>query len=1011
MVHYLLQRPIAVLMAFAACIIAGLVFMGRVPVSLLPEGDVPRIVVRVHYPNTAAAVLEQNFIRPIREGLVNLHRLRSIESKTADHTALVYLAFSYGTRMDLASIEVNEKLDRLTASLPEDFPRPLVTRINTADIPIARIQVVPRSAAAYGQVSELAEKVIRKRLEQLEGVSLVDINGRQQNTVSVTPDRQALQALDTDEQAVVHAIRNANREAGALSVKDGQYRYFIKMLNRLDDAAVIGSLPVLLRNGTIISLRQVAAVQQEEQLPAGYHLYNGKEGLVITVQEQPGSRMNDLMPRIRKAVDDFSREYPFIDFAITQDQAFLLDAAIDNLVQDLAWGGVLTIALLFLFVGNRAMSILMSISIPVSLIITFALFYCFGISFNIISLSGLALGLGMLIDNSIVVLDNITRKRSAGLGKTASAVEGTREVMAPVISQVLTTVAVYAPLVLLGGIAAILVWDQSLALTISLGVSLVVAFILSPLLYKMLLRGGPDGIKENTVFYRWVARGYHRMIDYILAHKPWFLAMTLVVMAAGIVLSVNMPVTALPAMEKRETLARIDWNEPVDAQENLRRVQQLCGMLQPYVKMSEADAGISQFLLQQDDNTMQKAVVYYACSTGQARQRADVLLKRWLQRHYPAASAAITDAPNAFTQLFVSGIPYLEARFKPAGNGGAVNDFAAMDGLLGRLPPGSYERGAGMLTEPAYMVSLDHNKMALYGIDRNLLEDALQKHFGNYIISSVRRFGDVKNIYIRSGQDGLQDKLATTVTGYNGAAYPLSYFLSFASGRQPRFITADKTGEYRSITFGEDIQHVDALQKKLRQMAAAANLNVQFSGRYFDDQAQLRQLTFIFLLVMALMYFILAIQYENLVQPLIVMLTIPLGIAGGMFMLWVNGYSLDVMAAVGFVVILGLIVDDPILKIETLNRLRKESPGMELKEMIHRAGDNCLKPLLLVSLTTSIAMVPVLFIGGLGNDLQKPMALVIIGGLTIGTFFTSWFIPLAYWYVHKWTNNTSTPTL
>jgi multidrug efflux pump subunit AcrB len=1012
MIRYLMQRPIGVLMAFIACIIAGLALIGKVPVSLLPQADIPQVLVRVSYPNTAAAVVEQNCVKPVREALTNIGRLRNIESKTTDHAGLVLLSFEYGTRMDLACIEVNEKLDRLTNILPQGLPRPLVTRINTSDIPVARIHVVPRSPYNYSQVSELTEKVLRKRLEQLEGVSIVDINGRQQSMVSVTPDKNALSALGTDESVIIQAIRNANRDAGALSVRDGQYRYFIKLQNRLDDEETISSLPALLKTGSVVTLKQLATVKQEQQQPLGYHLYNNRQGLAITVQEQPGSRMNDLMPRIRKAVEQFKKDYPSIHFAITRDQSFLLDAAIGNLEQDLLLGGLLTISLLFLFIGNWRISTLMSISIPVSLIITFALFYFFGISFNIISLSGLGLGIGMLIDNSIVVLDNITRKRVAGMSITDSAVNGTKEVMAPVISQVLTTVAVYAPLILLGGMAGILVWDQSIALTISLGVSLLVAFILSPLLYKLLLKAAPGRVQEDTRFYRATARGYHRMIGYILRHKTVFLVATLAAMAGGLLLAANMPVTALPEIEKKETLARIDWNEPVDAQENLSRINQLCGIIQPHITVSEADVGISQFLLEQDDNTIQKASVYYACETQARKHKTDGMLRQWLQKHYPAASVSFVDAPNAFTQLFVSGAPYLEARFKTAGNDQQGN-FAGLNNVIDQLSAGSYEYGAGMLTQPAYVVSLDYNSMALYGVTRTLMEDALQKHFGNYMVSSLRRFGDVRNIYIRSGQPDVEAKLATTVKGYNGTEYPLRNFLSLAQGRQPRFITADNTGEYRSVIFNKGIKDPEALQKGLRQLASANGLHVQFSGTYFDDQAQLRTLGYIFLLVLALLYFILAIQYENLVQPLIVMLTIPLGIGGGTLLLWLAGYSLDVMGAIGFIVILGLIVDDPILKIETLNRLSKEyeQKGLRfdhalLEKMIHQAGDVCLKPLLLVSLTTSIAMVPVLFIGGIGNDLQKPLALVIIGGLTIGTFFTTWFIPLAYWFVYKWTRKT-----
>lgn len=999
------------LMTFAALVIAGLVLIKKVPVSLLPDIDVPRIVIRVNYPNTAATVLEQNIVRQIRENLVNLNDLKSIESLSANHTGLLYLTFEYGTRMNLAYVEVNEKLDRLTNTLPRDMLRPQVMRINTSDIPVIRIQVLPKNQTDYLEVSALVEKIIKKRVEQLEGVSLVDVNGVGQGIISVIPDKDELAAVGLDENTLIQSIQSANKDIGGLSVKDGQYRYFVKLVNILESENAIANLPVKLKDGSVIVLSRVAKVVQEPERQTGYHLYNGREALVITVQKQPDSRMNELVPKVKEAVELFKKEYPQVDFALTQDQTFLLDAGISNLQQDLIYGGVLTVLLLFMFLGNLASPTLMSISIPLSLIITFIFFYLFNISFNIISLSGLALGIGMLIDNSIVVIDNITRKRRSGLDMTRSSVEGTNEVMTPVISQVLTTVAVYAPLILLSGMAGALVFDQAIGLTVSLGVSLLVAFVLAPLLYKLFLKTPPDKLKEDTIFYKWVSGGYHRMIHYILKHKLVFFLLTLLLMPAGFWLAGKIPVSALPQIEKKESLVLVDWNDPIDAQENLRRVKTAQLAIQANCEVTEAEVGIKQFLLQQDNNTIQKAEIYFGCRNENLKLSTDEQLKKWMQQHYPQASLRIIDAPNAFTQLFSFEGPYFEARFKPVKNNESVNAYAGLEDILKEFPAKNYSLGAGLINEPNISVLLDYTKMSVYGIPKSTIEEALRQQFGAYTISEIKRFGEVKTIRLQTDRTTLEAKLASMVNGQNGTAYPLSYFLSFYNDQQQKFITADKTGEYRSVIFDVNAGNIPVLQNQLTAQAAARGFSVEFTGQYFENKQQLRQLRIIFLIVLFLLYFILAIQYENLIQPLVVMLTIPLGITGGMFLLWITGGTLDVMAAIGFIVILGLIVDDPILKIETLNRLERQYLALGLRhdeklleKMIHEAGDICLKPLLMVSLTTSIAMVPVLFVGGIGNDLQKPLAIVIIGGLTIGTFFTTWFIPLAYWYVAKWRN-------
>jgi multidrug efflux pump subunit AcrB len=1009
MVKYFIRRPVAVLMIFITLMAAGAVLVWKVPVSLLPHADIPQITIRVNYPNTAASTLEQNVLRPIREGLQNLDRIRSIESQAGNHAGIIQLAFEHNTRMDLAFIEVNEKLDRLAGSFPPDMQRPQVIRTNTSDIPVIRLQVIPRNPGDFMMISALAEKVLKKRLEQLDGVSMVDINGRQQGIITLTPRQDQLMALGLSEDLLAQTVQRANRNLGSLNVRDGQYRYFVRLGNTLTAAEEIGRLPVRLADGTVLPLQRLAVIGFEPEEPSGHHLYNGKESLVITIQKQPGSRMNELVPKIKEAVNVFGTDHPQAAFELTQDQSFLLDAGIDNLYQDILLGGILTIALLFLLLGNWASPLLMSISIPVSMVITFIFFYVFNISFNIISLSGLALGIGMLIDNSIVVINSITRKRQSGMNMEDSCVHGTNEVMAPVISQVLTTVAVYGPLVLLSGIAATLVSDQSIALTISLGVSLLVAFVLVPLLYKLLLKASPRKAGEDTLVYRRIAAAYHRMIDHILGHKRMYMAVIIMMMPAGILIATQLPLSSLPAIEKKESLVKIDWNAPIDARENLTRTRGLQQHIQPACTVTEAETGIQQFLMQQDNSNIQQAQLYFACNTEKGKLRADEMIRTWLRRQYPDASLQIIDAPNAFTQLFSSNTPYLEARFRKPGGNWQEEDMQQLHAMLEQMPVTGFKYGNGLVMEKSADILLDAEKMALYGVTRPAIQNKLQQLFGSYTITEIKRFGDVRSIRLKTAGNDMEAQFASLVKGSHETWYPLNNFISLRYAEQPKFITADQGGEYRSVVFEKEMAGVASLQNSISRLAAGCGMTVEFSGQYYENSGYASQLWMIFFTVLFLLYVILAIQYESLVLPVLVMLTIPLGITGSMLLLWTSGGSLNVMSLIGFIVVLGLIVDDPILKIETLNRLQKKYSGEGLprdaallKQMIHEAGDICLKPMLMVSLTTSIAMVPVLFISGLGNDLQKPLACVIIGGLTIGTFFTSWFIPLAYWYVTSW---------
>lgn len=1002
----LIQRPVAVFVSVIALVLFGLVVIKDIPVSLLPEADIPQLIIKINHPNSTAEHLEENVVKPIRENFASLRFLTDIESKVSNHNAIVNLTFDHGTKMDMAFIEANEKLDQLHNRFPDDLERPIIVRVNTTDVPILRIQIIPKNQTPITDITPIVEKVIKKRLEQIDGVSVADINGQQRLAISVTPKKDQLLSLNLTEETITRALKEVSNEPGNLNVRNGKYRYFLRFSNSINSLEKLSSLPVRKSDGSIILLNQIASIDMEPEEPAGYHLYNEQESIVVTVHKQSESKMNELLPAIKTAIGKFEKDYPNLQFYITQNQNFLLDAGIDNLIQDLVLGGILTILLLFLFLGNWVPPVIMGISIPLSLIITFIFFYIFNITFNIISLSGLALGVGMLIDNSIVVVDNIIRKRKEGYGVLQSSIEGTNEVVRPVISQVLTTIAVYLPLILLHGLAGILVFDQSIALTISLCVSLFIAFFFIPLLCSLFINRSNKVIYGEAAFYKWISRYYHRMIDRILKRKLFYFILTISLMPVGFFVAKYIPITNLPAIEKKEGLIKIDWNEPIDATENLKRTRAIQSLIKPLTQYTEAEVGIQNFLFGSENRNIQMLDLFYSCKSEFDRRKVNKKMSDWLSLNYPFAKHDITDAPNAFTQLFITKEPYLEARFKPVDN-----NVPDQDSSLQRIisnAPANYKAGDGLIVEYGIELNLNVSKLTFYGISVQVVEAKIQQLLGNSSLIKINRYGDVWSLRLSSRMDNLSALLSVLIKGGNNVAYPLKDFVQVNYIHQPRFITADVAGRYQSIYWERATGNMDQMIDSIKVLSKNNRYSVEFNGAYFKNKDQAYQLWKIFLIVLLCLYVILAIQYESLIQPLLVMLTIPLGVSGGMFFLWLFNGTLDVMSAIGFIVVLGLIVDDPILKVEILNRLEKKyidaghkMDNALLEKMIHEAGEICLKPLLMVSLTTSIALVPVLFIGGIGNDLQKPLALVIIGGLTIGTFFTTWFIPLAYWYLSK----------
>jgi multidrug efflux pump subunit AcrB len=988
-------------MSFLAAVIFSFLALGALPISLLPDIDVPQIIIRVNAPNRSPAEIEQSFLRPIREEMLSLSGIASVESQAGSQTGQVSLRFEYGKNMNLAYIESNEKIDRLSSAFPKDLSRPQVVRVNTSDIPVMRLQIVPKQAGAdWVLLSELAEKVIKKRLEQLAGVSLVDINGLQKRLIAIEPDEFALQSLKIPSSRILESIQSQNLELGALSVKDGQYRYYVKLGSKLKQPQDLQKLYVRTSDGLSIPLPKIAQIRDTTERPQGFHLFNTQKALVLTIQKQSQAKTTELVPLLYEALAQFQKDYPQLDFHLTQDQSLLLRLSIQNLSNSLLLGGIFAFAILFLFMGDYRIPIIMGLSLPISLLNSFLVFYVFGISLNIISLSGLALGLGMLIDNAIIVLDNISRKRSEGLDLLQSCVEGTAERIAPLLSSVLTTLSVFIPLVFLNGLSGALFYDQAVAIGATLGMSLVVSFLFLPVLYRLFYSKKSSIPKSDSALYVVILNGYAWLERLVFKYQWVSLLLFMSVLPLAYLLSNQIGVSSLPYLDKKESQLTIFWNEPISVFENENRVKQLLQVHQNLFQKSESDIGLSQFLRQEGQNSLQKASIYFDCASVKQKEKLNTNISRYLSEQYPQASINIGDALNAFDQLFQSQRAALEMRWKnrnpnqpvPADKMTAFAEETSKN--LGQYQP---KKGAGLQLETVLNIQLKSTAMQRYQITPSEVLNTLEKIFGASLITELKNYGEIIPIRLQSADTDFEQKLANTqINNAQGQSYPLSIFVEVEYAQDYQALTADKTGIYHSLSLSKVPQDWAKQSQELKAKALAENLSLDFEGEYYENQENLFQLGVVLLIAILLLYFILAAQFESFWQPLLVVLTLPLGLAGSVFFLWLGNATLNIMSAIGAVVMLGIIVNDTILKIDNINRLRKTLP---LLEALHQAGHISFKPVLMTSLTTILALTPVLWSGGLGADLQRPLVLAIMGGLSIGTITAIYFVPLLYYFL------------
>jgi multidrug efflux pump subunit AcrB len=1007
MLSYLLQRPVAVGMGLFVSLAISLYLFFKIPVSLLPALDVPLITVTIQWSNAGPEQIEQDVLKPAREAMLTLAGLKSAESVAHSESGKITLRFDHGTNMNLAYIEVNEKIDRLQQVFPRTIDRPTVVKSNTSDIPVARLQIGAKFNDDLVSASEFVSKVLKRRLEQISGVGLVDMNGLKERIVQIVPEIAVLASLGLSESDITRVIQNANVELGSLTVKDGNYQHFLKLASSVRSTEEIGSLIVQLPGNTgNVQLRQIAKIQSVSADQNGAHLFQAKDGIVVTIHKQSQARLPELMPRLYHTVEQLSREYPQFTFQISQDQSLLLKLSIENLTQSLLWGGAFAFAVLFMFMRGWKEPVIMGIVLPLSLVLCFSLFSVFNVSLNIISLSGLALGLGMLVDNSIVVIDSIQLKRKASHSLLESCVLGTEEVIVPLMSSALTNLVVFLPLVFLSGITGALFFDQAVAVGSILAVSLVCTFIVVPLLYLTLFNTTTGYIQpKDSAFFLLLKEWYSNSFSWVWNNKKISFAIISLLIPLSFLLLYIIPKEGFPEIERTETIISIDWNEPIGADECLDRTIEFLTENGQNFHISEAEVGYQQFLLSHDNFSPQHADIYLKYQDPESKMNGDKVLKRYLETRFPLSSCAFKHAPNAFEQIFSSEKPVLEARFRDL-KSKHVLPVSKADSLLGdAFLKVQGKIGKGFERETMAYVTVDFSKLELYGIAYATLIEKLKVSFGEFSITDFKDFGEIVPVVFAAHKADFNQALQEIeVQCSGGTSVPIREVIQVTFLENYKYITADGSGVFQSIHL--EAENIDQTLSAVEEFSKDHEVMVDFEGTWFEDKENLIQLATIMAISIFLMYFILTAEFESLKLPLLVLITLPLGLAGSLLSLWIAGGTLNIMSGIGLIVVLGVLDNDAILKIDRINRLRN---SMSLEAAIREAGKDRFKPIVMNTCTNVLAVTPILLSSGLGSDLQAPVALTTVGGLIVGTFTALYFIPLIYFFTHRDLTNQPTP--
>lgn len=1021
MIKYLINRPIAVFMAFLAFFILGIITYLHIPISLLPNIPIPEITVQISGKNMSAQALENTVVSPIRRQLLQVSHIRDIHSEAHNGHALIRLNFAYGENTDLAFIEVNEKIDAAMNHIPKEVERPRVVKANATDIPVFFLHLTLKEENGVTKdedkqtflvMSELANTVIKKRIEQLPEVAMVDITGVTDRQVLISPRQDMLEVTGITLSDISSALKDNNIEPGTTLVKDGHYAYnitFSAVIRTLDDIKQL----YIRKNGRIFQLQHLADMEMVAQQEKGIALYNGLRAVSMGIIKQGDENMANLQEALERTIVSLKRTYPDILFSTTQNQTELLDYTITNLQQNLVLAFVFVCLVSVFFMRDARSPLIIGLSMFVSLIISLLFFYLCNVSLNIVSLTGLVLALGMMIDNSIIVTDNIGQYRLKGSGIDEACIKGTNEVISPMLSSSFTTIAVFVPLIFMSGIAGALFFDQAFSVAVGLLVSYLTGILLLPVLYKLIYgiripwrrQSKPqiNQIKKGTPL---LERIYHRVADWVFSHKAITLILILMIFPLSAWMFFIIPKEKMPDISQHEIIVKIEWNENIHLEENQKRSQALIAHIQPQITVTSALIGQQQFLLNRErEHTVSECEIYMAVADQTAINGLQDSVTRYLAQVFPQAILTFAPTGTIFERIFSTAEPDLRLEYYPRNQ----RDMPGQDSVKAwqnRIYNITGYPSRSVPFQKQLDMQIDHEKLLLYNVPYQLVNQTLKTNFKEEEVTTLRSYQQYLPIMLGKERADVSESIQNTLLYVSGTQkdeparrVPLKEFVHIETTEGMKYITAGRNGEFIPFELYDLVQPEQTWKQLQEQIKPNNERDIDFSGAFFFNQKMLEELLLILLVSIMLMYFILAAQFESFVQPLIVLMEIPIAIAAALGLLMVFGYSLNLMSAIGIIVTSGIIINDSILKLDIMNQLRKQ--GVDLIVAIHEAGRRRLNAILMTSMTSIVCMLPLLFSNDMGSELEKPLAVATIGGMLIGTPISLFVVPLVYWFVYR----------
>jgi len=1020
-----IERPVTMFMISAVIVLLGAISLVKLPVDLMPDVTYPSITVRVGYNGVGPSEIEQIIVRPLEQSLAAVPGVETISSTASEGSGSVVLNFAWGTNLSEASDEVRSRVDRIRGRLPLEADAPSIQKFDASASPIVQVGV----EGDYDRVTlrELAENDLVQRFERVEGVAAVTVNGGLRRQIHIELSKEKITALDLSVDRVVSAIRSENQNIPLGEVDEGDTTYLLRSPGQFQNLQEIQDLVVLTKNGVPVYLRDIAEVRDTTEDLRSFQRINGKPGVQMQISKQSGKNTVAIAHAVRAEIERTNREVPSVHLTLLQDQSTYIEQSIASVREAVILGAFLVVGVIFIFLRNIRSTVIICVSIPISIVGTFALLYFAGFTLNTMTFGGLALGVGMIVDASIVVLENTFRHMEMGKSRMQAAIEGSEEVWSAILASTLTHIAVFVPLLFLSGVSSVLFTQLSFVVMFSLSMSLFVAVTVVPVLCSRWLKDAHEAqartglaarlFERSERFFTAMDDGYRWILHHALMHRPTVILGAAASTVLAFFLLQTIPTELVPQTDEGQVAvsARLPSGTRIERSEAVAlQLEDIVRANVPEMTDIISNAGGGGFGGGGGSSNVNVSV---RLTPRDKRERTSDEIATDLRR-------VLVGLPGVTITTRAAGGNMQLTRLLGGGGGGGGQDSGRLAvEIRGEDIPTSTRLAQDVIAvmretpgianpqltrqegRPELAIRVDRPKAALLGLSVSGVANTIRTNISGTQAATFRQEGKEFPIIVRLREEdrerseSVNDVLISTP---QGQVLPARNVLDLRTQTGPTQISRKNQQRISRVSAELDADMslgdaVKAVQARLGPVQASAprGFSVGFGAEVEQQATAFAQLQLLLVLGVLLVYAVMASQYESLKDPFIVMFSVPVAALGVVLALKLTSTTFSLQAYIGVIMLAGIVVSNAILLVDYTNILRRRD-GLPIREAVERAGRTRLRPILMTTLTTILGMVPMALGVGEGGELQAPLARVVIGGLLTSTLVTLVLVPSVY---------------